>query len=289
VSERARMEDQLHSYASDLEKKNEELRALDEMKNAFLTSVSHEVRTPLTSIRSFSEILLNYEDENPETRREFLQIINVETERLTRLINDVLDLAKITSGRVDWVCGPVDVEEAVQNSARLLKYELQRCGLEMEVDVQEGLEPAYSEPDRLVQVVNNLITNAIKFTPSGGLIRVSASMVEHEDGNRFVEVSVEDTGRGIPQEALETIFDRFVQVGEPAKGRPQGTGLGLSITKEIIERFGGRVWAESRLGEGSRFRFVLPVYDPEVHEREIAAAVDRQERSAQEEMQHGGS
>ncbi|HOX38979.1 MAG TPA: ATP-binding protein [Candidatus Brocadiia bacterium] len=259
---------ELSLMTMELEEKNRKLQALDAMRNAFLTSVSHELRTPLTSIRSFSEILLHYEKESQETRRDFLEIINSETERLTRLVNDVLDLAKIASGKVDWQYLPVDVHDAIEKSVRLFSFEIERIGIKLEVEIDGDLPKAWAEPDRLIQVANNLIANATKFTPSGGRIAVRATTCAINDGKgRMIVVSVEDTGNGIPAEALSVVFDRFVQVGEPAKGRAQGTGLGLAITREIVERFGGKITAESEVGKGSRFSFTLPIYDPAVHDK----------------------
>jgi CheY-like chemotaxis protein len=231
------------------------------MKDNFLSTVSHELRTPLTSIKSFSEILLTY-DEDRETQKEFLNIIKEESDRLTRLINDFLDLSKIESGRMQWETVELSVAEVIKTAINATQALAAKTSLEVKVTVSPNLPTVTSDKDRLVQVVTNLLSNAIKFTPEGGRIEVKAQM--HKSGKSkeksdAVVVSVTDSGIGIAAKDYDSIFEKFKQVGDTLTDKPKGTGLGLPISKEIIEHFGGRLWVESQLGKGSTFFFTLPL------------------------------
>ncbi|MGH9392742.1 MAG: sensor histidine kinase [Terriglobales bacterium] len=242
----------LERAGRDLLRANADLMRLNELKSSFLANVSHELRTPLTSIRSFSEILLNYPDADMGTREEFLGIICSESERLTRLINDVLDLAKIEAGKMQWRSQPVQVAELARQSVEVLKMMAAQKGLRLENLMAEDLPLVEADPDRLLQVFANLLSNAIKFTRSGG-IQIGALVRADE-----VVVFVADTGVGIVAADLERIFDKFHQQGNPLTDKPAGTGLGLSICRELVTRLGGRIWAESGAA-GSTFYCALPV------------------------------
>lgn len=249
---------------------NERLTKLDRLKSDFLSSVSHELRTPLTSIRGFSRLILkDFErffkplSDDPKIQRraekieENLNIILTETERLTRLINDVLDLSKIESQRTEWREERVNLQEMLMQAINAARGQFSdRSELELIVKLPEKLPDVFSDRDRLVQVVVNLLNNAAKFT-SKGSVTVSA----RERGDGYVQVDVADTGCGFPQEEAEAVFDKFRQVcqGDTLAQKPTGTGLGLSICQEIINRFGGRIWASSELNVGSTFSFTLPV------------------------------
>ena len=246
-----RSRDLQRAYA-DLAAAHQELLGIDEMKSNFIANVSHEIRTPLTSIRSFSEILLSM-DVDDETRREFLGIINGESERLTRLINDVLDITKIEAGQVDWHEEALDLADLMSTSIR----SFQSLGEEKELRL-ELLPPGAAlyvrvDRDRVLQVLANLLGNAIKFTPAGS-ITLSAGK---RDGMAYVQV--QDTGIGIPAVHHERIFEKFHQVGDTLTDKPAGTGLGLCICRDIVEHHGGRIWVESDPGQGSRFTFTLPL------------------------------
>lgn len=244
-----------------LEKANKQLIELDKLKDNFLSTVSHELRTPLTSIKSFAEILLNY-DEDRATQKEFLGIINEESDRLSRLINDFLDLSKIQAGRMQWQTTDIALPEVMQTAKNTLKPLLEKNQLELTVDLEPDLPLVRSDKDKLLQVFTNLLGNAIKFTPEGGKINVKARLQnasENTENKEVVEVRVTDTGIGIAPEHYLSIFEKFGQVGDVLKDRPKGTGLGLPICKKIIENYGGKIWVESVFGKGSTFIFTLNI------------------------------
>jgi len=246
-----------------LEEAYQRLAEIDQTKDAFLSSVSHELRTPLSSIRSFSELLMEYPDEAEETRKEFLWIIHQESERLTRLVNDLLDLSKIESGNQQWRDEKVDMREvllAVHQNFSVLANEK---NLSVTVSAAEGLPALFVDRDRIYQVISNLFTNSVKFTPPGGSISLCAEPLEQGEPKGcekpLLAVRVWDDGTGIPAKDLNRIFDKFHQCGDTLKDKPKGTGLGLAICKEIIQHYGGRIWAESKPGQGSCFYLTLPV------------------------------
>jgi signal transduction histidine kinase len=217
ITERKKMEEELRQKVAALEDANLRLKELDKLKDNFLSTVSHELRTPLTSIKSFAEILLNYEEDRA-TQKEFLGIINEESERLTRLINDFLDLSKIQSGRVQWRTVTLSVARAVETAVTASRTLIEQGGLQLSVDIASGIPDVLCDEDRLVQVVTNLLGNAIKFTPSGGRIGIKAQVVGGDRSTNkpdMVRVSVSDTGIGIAPEhhqtgCLKTSFCRRV-------------------------------------------------------------------------------
>ena len=247
----------LEAATAELRAANERLKELDRLKDDFMSSVSHELRTPLTSIRAFSEMLLDDPDIALPDRMRFLGIIVSETERLTRLVNQVLDLAKIESGHAEWHNSDIDmcalVEQAVDTTAQLFRDR----GAAVELVLPDEAPHLKADHDRLVQVMLNLLSNAAKFVPQGaGRIRVA---LRSEAGQVRVEVS--DNGPGIPPELHGVIFEKFRQGGDE-RSRPQGTGLGLPISRQIVEHFGGRLWVESSPGGGTVFTFLLPLHAP---------------------------
>jgi signal transduction histidine kinase len=246
----SRSGDLQRAYA-DLASAHQELVRVDEMKTNFLANVSHEFRTPLTSIRSFSELLLSYQ-EDADVQREFVGIINAESERLTRMVNDVLDITKIESGTMDWQMTVLNVGDMLHDAARAHAPLIEKQNLTFREDIAADLPPIYADKDRLQQVIANLLNNALKFTPRGS-IELSARR-EGDD----VLISVSDSGIGVATEDQERIFDKFQQVGAMLTDKPRGTGLGLSICREIIEHHEGRIWIESEPGQGSRFSVALP-------------------------------
>lgn len=298
ITERKQMEQRIREYSEELEERLEELEAayeklkeLDKLKDSFLSTVSHELRTPLTSIKSFAEILLNYSDD-PATQKEFLGIINEETDRLTRLINDVLDIAKIESGRIQWEISQLNIPEIIESAMHATHGLVAQGELSVTVECPPNLPAVWGDRDRIVQVITNLIGNAVKFTPPEGKIWIEAGVLSEEgkgDHADMVKVSVTDTGIGIPPEEHHKIFEKFYQVGNTLEGKPMGTGLGLPICKEIIEHFGGKIWVESDRGKGATFSFTLPIARetpggataPGVPEgREVAAAPSAVKESA---------
>lgn len=269
------LEERVKQRTRDLEEAYERLKELDKMKDAFLSSVSHELRTPLTSIRSFSEILLSYGDLDPENSREFLGIINSEAERLTRLINDLLDLSRIEAGGMVWRDSLFSLEEVIRDAARASGGLLEEKSLSLVLEIEPGLPPVFADRDRIQQVLTNLLSNAVKFSWKGDEIRVCASSFagrREGDPGQWLRVSVSDNGIGIDEKDQEIIFDRFRQGSHDSLGeKPKGTGLGLPICKEIITHYGGRLTVESRKGEGSTFIFLLPAAEaPKADQRQSA-------------------
>ena len=261
ITERKRAEEALKQKMEELRIAYQKLKELDQLKDSFLSTVSHELRTPLTSIKSFSEILLTY-DEDKETQKEFLNIIKEESDRLTRLINDFLDLSKIESGRMQWETVEVSVAEVIKTAINATQALVVKGNLEVKTEISPKLPTVMFDKDRLVQVVTNLLSNAIKFTPEKGKIEVKARLLQQKESKEkadMVVVSVTDSGIGIAPKDHGGVFEKFKQVGDTLTDKPKGTGLGLPICKEIVEHFGGKLWVESELGKGSTFFFTLPM------------------------------
>lgn len=276
---------ELQRAKENLEKAYLDLKELDRMKDSFLSSVSHELRTPLTSIRSFSEILLQYEDTDPKTQREFIGIINTESERLTRLINDVLDLSRIEARRMVWHDDLMSVREIAEDVARVHQGLLAEKSLALSLEIAPDLPYVFVDKDRIQQVLTNLLSNAIKFSPPGGRITIRAeSFMSKRFGENtpWVKVCVSDQGVGIDPKDHEFIFDKFSQIaGDTLSDRPKGTGLGLSICREIVSHYGGNIWVESEKGKGANFYFTLP--GTQMAARGAAAVQGRGQSSAQDQ------
>ncbi|MDD5248984.1 MAG: sensor histidine kinase [Rhodocyclaceae bacterium] len=249
---------ELEKATAELRAANERLRELDRMKDDFISTVTHELRTPLTSIRAFSEMLHDDPKLALSERERFLGIIVGETERLSRLINQILDLAKLESGRAEWRTAEVDLGEVARESVTSFSQICRDKGIA--IDLQLPAQPVLvlADRDRLIQVMLNLLANAVKFVaPATGRVEVRLRVTHQEVG-----VEVADNGPGIRPEERETIFEKFRQGGQDVMtDKPQGTGLGLPISRQIVEYFGGRLWAESVPGQGARFIFTLPLPD----------------------------
>jgi len=259
--------DDLKKNHSELRKAYEDLKVLDKAKDAFFSSVSHELRTPLTSIRSFSEILLNYEDTDSLDQKEFLRIIHAESERLTRIIDNVLDLSKIESGTMDWRDENLVLDEVIAQVAEIQKPLLHEKKIGLILDCTIGLPILHADKTRIRQVMTNLLENAIKFSHEGGEIAVHAERFEGKrfgESTEWIRVSVSDQGVGIEEKDFLRIFDKFNQGSSDAlTEKPHGTGLGLPICKEICIHYGGNIGVESEKGKGSTFFFSLPVNRPD--------------------------
>ena len=240
--------------ASELRHLNEQLKSLDRLKDDFMSSVTHELRTPLTSIRALSELMRDDPEMDAEQRRQFLGLVVAETERLSRLVNQVLDMAKIESGQADWLSADVDLavllKQALQTTAELFRER----GAVVQLACAPGPSTLRADPDRLLQVVINLLANAAKFVPQGSG-RVDVRLLRR-DG--MMSVEVQDNGPGVPVGQQALVFEKFRQGGD-ASNRPQGTGLGLPISRRIVEHFGGRLWLRSDPGQGACFGFDLPL------------------------------
>lgn len=245
---------ELEAATRELKEANERLTELDRLKDDFLSTVTHELRTPLTSIRSFSEILHDTPGIDPSERQHFLSIIIRESERLTRLINQVLDLTKIETGRMDWQMTDVDIGEVVSHAAASLHQLFEEKAIALELHIPDELPAVRGDRDQLVQLVINLLSNAEKFCRAGdGRVVVSVLPMARE-----VKVTVSDNGPGIPYEEQGRIFDKFHQVRAGDTGNPMGSGLGLAICRGIVEHLGGRIWVHSHPGHGATFSFTVP-------------------------------
>jgi Na+/proline symporter/nitrogen-specific signal transduction histidine kinase len=247
---------ELEAATAELRAANERLKELDRLKDDFISTVTHELRTPLTSIRAFSEILLADPEVELAERVRFLGIITRETERLTRLINQVLDMAKISSGRADWQMTKLDVREVVADTLARMSQVFKEKGVELvERLPQEPTPPVLADVDRLIQVLLNLLSNALKFSPEGsGRVQVTLRRVGGE-----LRIDVRDNGPGVRREDQPYVFDKFWQAGDTLVAKPPGTGLGLHISRQIVEHFGGRMWVESEEGAGACFSLTLPL------------------------------
>lgn len=253
---------------SELQRARREAETANETKSSFLASVSHELRTPLTSILGFAKIIQKRLDDrilpavqSPDAKiqraaqqvQENIHIIVTEGERLTALINDVLDLAKIEAGKVEWQMEPLAIQEIVERATSATAALFGHKKLKLVKELPAELPPVTGDLNRLIQVMINLISNAVKFTEEG-----SVTCTARQEGSEVV-ISVTDTGIGITPADLPKIFEKFRQVGDTLTDKPKGTGLGLAICKEIVEHHQGRIWAESTPGQGSTFSFSLPV------------------------------
>ncbi len=248
----------LEMATAELTAANERLKELDRLKDEFLSTVTHELRTPLTSVRSFSEILHDNPGLDAEERKRFLGIIIRESERLTRLINQVLDLTKIEAGRMEWRMGAVDLNEVIEDAVATLGHLFKERQVELEVSLPEKVPAVQGDRDHLMQVVINLLSNAEKFCPPAAG-RVAVMLSADVD---TVTVSVTDNGPGIPLEDQQLIFEKFHQVRDSRTGNPVGAGLGLTISRRIVEHLGGRIWVETDPGEGATLSFSIPYTPP---------------------------
>ncbi|KEO84055.1 hypothetical protein EL26_06220 [Tumebacillus flagellatus] len=234
-------------------------RRLERMRSEFVANVSHELRTPITAVRGFSETLLDGAMENPEITKQFLQIIHDESTRLTRLINELLELSKIESGHIQFRLGTVDLVNVVERTLVQYRHQAKQADVQLSMQLPPGKVEFEADADRVQQVLINLLGNAIAYTPAGGHVTVRV-----EDLGDEVLMEVQDTGIGIPEEDLPRLFERFYRVDKARARRSGGTGLGLSIVKHILEVHHGRVDVSSKVGEGSRFRVYLPKKQPEM-------------------------
>ncbi|MGE5586356.1 MAG: two-component system histidine kinase PnpS [Bacillota bacterium] len=230
-----------------------ELRRLEQIRTDFVSNVSHELRTPVTSIKGFVDTLLDGAMEDRETLRRFLGIISHETDRLTQIISDLLELSRLESKGTGMRKNPVSLRAVVDAALGIVHDKAQQRDIDITVDIDPAFPPVAADEALLVQVFVNLLDNAVKYTPEGGHVRVNACRVE---GATRVDVS--DTGIGIGPEHLPRVFERFYRIDKARSRQLGGTGLGLSIVKHIVERHGGQVSVASVPGEGSTFSFTLP-------------------------------
>jgi two-component system sensor histidine kinase GlrK len=231
------------------------LKMVDKMKSDFFSSMSHELRTPLTSIKEGIGLLRDgVGGTMTDKQKRLLAILSEESKRLIDLVNSLLDFSKMEAGMMTYSFGQASLTPLIERATREIIPLIESKKITLQTKIDERLPILKMDSERILQVLRNLIGNALKFTPEGGQVRVSALPLNHE-----VRVSVADTGPGIPKENLSTIFEKFHQAHFDNSGQKKGTGLGLAIVKYIIAAHGGRVWAESELRQGSSFIFVLPV------------------------------
>jgi Na+/proline symporter/signal transduction histidine kinase len=245
---------ELEAATAELREANERLKELDRLKDDFVSTVTHELRTPLTSIRAFTEILLDDPDVEIGQRKKFLGIITKEAERLTRLINQVLDLSKIESGKAEWSESPVDMKDVISDTLAAMGQLFKERSITVTASLPDRVSPVTADLDRMIQVMLNLLSNAAKFcNATDG--RIDIALAERDGSLR---VDVRDNGRGVSAEHQGEIFSKFHQVGDTLTDKPHGSGLGLYISRQIIEHFGGSLWVESELGRGACFSFTMP-------------------------------
>ncbi len=263
------LEQKVEEKTLELREANRKLQEAEMTKAEFLSVVSHELKTPLAAVLGYAKIInkrlsdvifpnVRSEDAKVEmsmgkVKNGLLTIVS-EGQRVTALINDLLDITKIESGKVEWEMEPVSVAEVIEKATTIsiCSFELY-SDIELRSDVENGLPEVVADRDRLIQVMLNLISNALKFTEKGSVL-CSARKRDNE-----IIISVKDTGRGIYDVDQEKIFQKFIQTGTVVKGKQRGTGLGLPICKEIVGHHGGRIWVESEPGKGSTFLFTLPI------------------------------
>jgi two-component system phosphate regulon sensor histidine kinase PhoR len=230
-----------------------ELRRLERVRRDFVANVSHEFKTPLTAIQGFAETLLSGALDDKANRKRFVEIIREHARRLARLTDDLLKLSRIEAGRLELEIRPIRVEALVNGCVETARLNAQARGLQIHVDLQENAPAVRGDGAQLGEVLQNLLDNAVQYTPSGGQIEVKARSNGHE-----VIFTVTDTGIGIPESDLERIFERFYRVDAARSREAGGTGLGLAIARHIVDAHGGRIWVESAVGQGSRFHFSIP-------------------------------
>lgn len=228
------------------------IRRMDIIRRDFISNVSHELRTPLASLKALTDTLLDGALEDPPAARRFVVRMDTEVDNLTLLVNELLELSRIESGKISFEFQRIPPLKLLSSPCERMSLQADRVGLKLDLNCPSDLPQVFADPDRIGQVVINLLHNAIKFTPSGGQITVSARQKDE-----FVIFSVRDTGVGIDQKDLNRIFERFYKADRARTGG--GTGLGLSISRHMIEAHGGKIWVESQEGMGSTFHFSLPI------------------------------
>ncbi|HYB62207.1 MAG TPA: ATP-binding protein [Methylomirabilota bacterium] len=236
-----------------------DLRHLERVRRDFVANVSHEFKTPLTAIQGFAETLLGGALEDEQNNRRFVEIMRNHSARLARLTDDLLELSRIEAGRTELARRAVGLHGIVAACAETMRPRLELKRLKFEMRLPADLPEVKADPRRLREILQNLLDNAVQYTPEGGEIWVEGETRGDAADSRQVIVTVGDTGIGIPHAEQRRIFERFYRVDAARSREAGGTGLGLSITKHLVESHGGQIWVESEVGMGSRFRFSLPV------------------------------
>jgi two-component system, OmpR family, sensor histidine kinase BaeS len=253
LSETATLGAAFNEMAEELETEEGRRDELDRLKDEFVLTASHELRSPLTSVQGYAELLMLERDSLNPRQLETVEVILDNCRHLVRLLNDLLDLARSDAGRLAIRPQPTEVAPLIEDVVRTMRAQTEAGGQLLSEEIQPGLPPIDVEPDRIRQILVNLLTNAHEYSPEGASIRVAARPLGAE-----VEISVTDDGPGIPADQLERIFERFTRGDAGLTQRVGGTGLGLAISKSLVELHGGSIGAESTVGQGSTFRVRLP-------------------------------
>lgn len=254
VTERNRAEDDLRSLQALLAEKNAELGRANAHKDDFIAKMSHEFRTPLTAIIGFSELLKDDAPDAPSSQQlGYLDLVLDAGHHLLALVNDLLDLSKVRSGTIELSLGPVDLVSVATEALEVVESAARKKKLGLNVSAAADTMPLVADARRVKQVLDNLLANAVKFTPAGGLVQVSVF-----EGEGEVCAEVTDTGPGVPARDQERLFKAFTQLGDPRSEGYSGAGLGLVLAKQLVALHGGRMWLRSQPGRGSTFGFALP-------------------------------
>jgi len=276
----------LKEFANQLERANQELRRIDAIKSEFVSVASHELRTPLAAIKNAVQLILKGKTgEINKNQEKFLSMAERNINRLTNILNDLLNLSRIESGKIELKFKNLALKEVIELTASSLRPQADTKSIQIEVDVFEPLPGVYGDPEKIEQILTNLIGNSMKFTPDGGKILITAKPFSHDRKGGYgdrVAISVKDTGIGIPPEHLEAIFEKFHQVEGSLHRSVSGTGLGLAITKGLVEAHQGKIWVESEVGNGSTFTFTLPLSEGERREPHFRFILDKEFQRAQE-------
>jgi len=236
-----------------------ELRKLERVRTEFIANVSHELKTPLTSIKGFTETLKSFDFDDKQDAIRFLNIIEDEADRLYRLINDILSLSELEQKKTKTVKEKIDIEKAVEEVLSVLKSQSDKKNIELSAKIQEGLESISGDGDKFKQMLINLIDNAVKYTPENGKVSIEAYKQSHNADLDKLIIKVKDNGIGIPKQHIPRLFERFYRVDKARSRTIGGTGLGLAIVKHIVMLFNGEIEVTSEVGKGTEFRIILPM------------------------------
>ena len=243
-----------NDMAARIENMLEELKKAEMLRREFVANVSHELRTPLTSIRTYAETMSDIQGIPQETEEEFLRVIINESDRMTKIVQDLLELSRFDSGNTTLIMETFSIEKSLRDVYTAIALEARKHGHSLNLELEWKIPMIKGDRARIEQVLMNIITNALKYTPDGGKIDIYGG-----SSNSNVWVRIDDTGIGIPKEDLTRIFDRFYRVDKARTRESGGTGLGLSIAKEIVTKHGGSITIESNLGEGTSVMITLPI------------------------------